>query len=79
MARNVLGGGMAYIAPDYGANGVRPTIEMTEGETLNITLKNELSSDLSLHVHGVHYNQDSDGTRRHSSYPRHRSTARPLR
>ena|GEM_PF-4859745 len=67
IARNVEGGALAYVAPDYGANGVRPTIEMTEGETLNITLKNELKDDVSLHVHGVHYNQDSDGTRHSNS------------
>jgi hypothetical protein len=69
IARNVEGG-MAYIAPDFGANGVRPTIEMTEGETLNITLKNELSTDVSLHVHGVHYKLDSDGTRHSNSFVR---------
>jgi FtsP/CotA-like multicopper oxidase with cupredoxin domain len=60
-------GSLAYVAPDFGANGVRPTIEMAEGETLDITLKNELSSDVSLHVHGVHYKQDSDGTRHSNS------------
>jgi FtsP/CotA-like multicopper oxidase with cupredoxin domain len=41
---------------------------MQEGETLNITLKNELTSDVSLHVHGVHYNIDSDGTRHSNSF-----------
>jgi hypothetical protein len=38
VAQTLPDGSMAYIAPEYGANGVRPTIEMTEGETLNITL-----------------------------------------
>ena len=68
IAKNPGDGSMAYIAPDYGVNGVRPTIEMTEGEVLNITLKNELSVDVSLHVHGVHYNIDSDGTRHSNSF-----------
>ena len=68
IAKNPGDGSMAYIAPDYGVNGVRPTIEMTEGEVLNITLKNELSADVSLHVHGVHYNLDSDGTRHSNSF-----------
>jgi manganese oxidase len=68
IARTLGDGSMAYVAPDFGVNGVRPVIEMTEGETLNITLKNELSADVSLHVHGVHYNQDSDGTRHSNSF-----------
>jgi hypothetical protein len=63
IARTLLDGSLAYVAPDYAPNGTRPTIEMTEGEVLNITLKNELASDVSLHVHGVHYSIDSDGTR----------------
>ena len=70
IAKSLPDGSMAYVAPDYGANGVRPTIEMAEGETLNITLKNELNANVSLHVHGVHYNQDSDGTRHSNSFVR---------
>jgi hypothetical protein len=67
-ARKLSDGSMAFVAPDFGNNGVRPTIEMTEGETLNITVKNELGADVSLHVHGVHYNLDSDGTRHSNSF-----------
>jgi hypothetical protein len=67
VARKLPDGSMAYVAPEFGANGVRPIIEMTEGETLDITVKNELSADVSLHVHGVHYNPDSDGTRHSNS------------
>jgi hypothetical protein len=70
IARKLSDGSLAYVAPDYGANGLRPTIEMSEGETLNITLKNELTTDVSLHVHGVHYNLDSDGTRHSNSFVR---------
>jgi FtsP/CotA-like multicopper oxidase with cupredoxin domain len=70
IARTLSDGALAYVAPDFGNNGVRPTIEMTEGETLNITLRNELSSDVSLHVHGVKYDQQSDGTRHSNSFVR---------
>ena len=67
VARKLPDGSMAYVAPEFGQNGVRPTIEMNEGETLDITVKNELGADVSLHVHGVHYNPDSDGTRHSNS------------
>jgi hypothetical protein len=70
VAQTLPDGSMAYVAPEYGTNGVRPTIEMTEGETLNITLKNQLGADVSLHVHGVHYSPDSDGTRHSNSFVR---------
>jgi manganese oxidase len=70
IAKNPGDGSMAYVAPDFGPLGVRPTIEMFEGETLNITLKNELNVDVSLHVHGVDYSQDSDGTRHSGSFVR---------
>lgn len=42
-----------------------PTIVMTEGDTAQVTLKHGIkgSSDpVSLHVHGVHFDIDSDGT-----------------
>lgn len=68
VAKTLDDGTLAFVAPDYGANGIRPIIEMTEGETLNITLKNQLGVDVSLHVHGVHYNLDSDGTRHSNSF-----------
>ena len=68
VAQTLPDGSMAYVAPEFGANGVRPTIEMAEGETLNITLSNQLGSDVSLHAHGVHYNPDSDGTRHSNSF-----------
>jgi FtsP/CotA-like multicopper oxidase with cupredoxin domain len=68
VARQMPDGSLAYVAPDYGAKGVRPTIEMMEGETLNITLKNELPFDVSLHVHGVLYSITSDGTRHSDTF-----------
>ncbi len=70
IARRLDDNSMAYVAPEYGPDGTRPTIEMTEGETLNITLINALDSDVSLHVHGVLYNPDSDGTRQSNSFVR---------
>jgi FtsP/CotA-like multicopper oxidase with cupredoxin domain len=39
-----------------------PTIEMTEGDCLQITLVNDTAKKLSLHAHGVHYTVRSDGT-----------------
>ena len=67
VAQTMPDGSLAYVAPDYGPLGIRPVIEMTEGETLNITLKNQLTADVSLHVHGVMY---SDGTRHSNSFVR---------
>ncbi|RKN06302.1 multicopper oxidase domain-containing protein [Streptomyces radicis] len=40
-----------------------PLLEMYEGDTLQIDLVNNLDVDVSLHVHGVDYAIDSDGTR----------------
>jgi FtsP/CotA-like multicopper oxidase with cupredoxin domain len=40
-----------------------PLIEMVEGETLEIELVNNLDVTASLHVHGVDYDNASDGTR----------------
>ncbi len=59
-----------------------PTIEMTEGETLAITLHNQVPAatlealrtdpetpiGVSLHVHGVRYRRESDGTVHTGSY-----------
>ncbi|MGH2774625.1 MAG: multicopper oxidase domain-containing protein [Actinomycetota bacterium] len=40
-----------------------PTIEMTEGECIAVTLKNRSNEKASLHAHGVDYTTASDGTR----------------
>ena len=45
-----------------------PTIEIYEGDDVEITLINELDVDVSVHVHGVHYKIDSDGTRHTRSF-----------
>ena len=39
-----------------------PTIEMTEGECIQITLVNDTKRKLGLHAHGVAYTTASDGT-----------------
>ncbi len=39
-----------------------PTIEMTEGECLQVTLVNDTNKRLSMHAHGVAYTVASDGT-----------------
>jgi manganese oxidase len=44
-----------------------PTIEMTEGDCLQVTLVNDTSNQLSMHAHGVDYTVASDGTPLNSS------------
>jgi FtsP/CotA-like multicopper oxidase with cupredoxin domain len=39
-----------------------PTIEMTEGDCLQVTLVNDTGKRLSMHAHGVDYTVASDGT-----------------
>ena len=45
-----------------------PTIELYEGDEVELTLVNQLDVDVSVHVHGVHYKIDSDGTRHTRSF-----------
>lgn len=63
----------ADITPQYSAIATipGPTIVLTEGDTVKLTLLNEITGDasvegiskqVSVHVHGVHYNILSDGT-----------------
>jgi manganese oxidase len=44
-----------------------PTIEMTEGQCIAITLVNDTDLRVSLHAHGAHYTPASDGTVHNSS------------
>jgi FtsP/CotA-like multicopper oxidase with cupredoxin domain len=44
-----------------------PTLEMSEGECLAVTLVNDADKRLSLHAHGVNYTVASDGTPLNSS------------
>src|SRR5687768_4048678 len=39
-----------------------PTLEMTEGECIQVTLVNDTDKKLSMHAHGVAYTVASDGT-----------------
>jgi len=39
-----------------------PTLEMTEGQCLHVTLVNDTDQKLSMHAHGVAYSVASDGT-----------------
>src|SRR5688572_32436323 len=39
-----------------------PTIEMTEGDCIHVTLVNDTDRKLSMHSHGVAYTVASDGT-----------------
>ncbi|MBA2313587.1 MAG: multicopper oxidase domain-containing protein [Actinobacteria bacterium] len=43
-----------------------PTLEMTEGECLAVTLRNGTTKRVSMHSHGVDYTVASDGTRLNS-------------
>jgi len=63
---------VARRAPDasltYNGTVPGPTIEIYEGDEVEVTLINELDVDASVHVHGVHYKIDSDGTRHTQSF-----------
>ncbi|MEV4316249.1 multicopper oxidase domain-containing protein [Actinocrispum sp. NPDC049592] len=45
-----------------------PTLEMYEGDTLEITLVNKTDKRLSIHPHGVDYSTDSDGSPFNASF-----------
>jgi FtsP/CotA-like multicopper oxidase with cupredoxin domain len=63
---------VAQRAPDgsltYNGTVPGPTIEIYEGDEVELTLINQLDVDVSVHVHGVHYKIDSDGTRHTHSF-----------
>jgi hypothetical protein len=43
-----------------------PTIVITEGDTVDLTIENDIGEGMvSVHVHGVHYDIESDGTLEH--------------
>jgi hypothetical protein len=43
-----------------------PTIVITEGDTVDLTIENDIGDGMvSVHVHGVHYDIESDGTLQH--------------
>ncbi|MEV0566628.1 multicopper oxidase domain-containing protein [Dactylosporangium sp. NPDC050588] len=45
-----------------------PTLEMYEGDTLEVTLVNTTNQRLSIHPHGVDYSTESDGSPLHASF-----------
>jgi len=44
-----------------------PTLEMTEGDCIAVTLVNDTDVRVSMHAHGVHYTPASDGTPHNNS------------
>jgi len=63
---------IAQRAPDgsltYNEMTPDPTVDIYEGDEVEVTLVNQLDVDVSVHVHGVHYRIDSDGTRHTGSF-----------
>ena len=61
-AKNMRGGRIGYGLTEGRASIPGPTLEMTEGECLQVTLVNNADRRLSIHAHGVAYTVASDGT-----------------
>lgn len=57
-----VGDGFGYGLKPGEATIPGPTLEMYEGEQLEVTLVNTTKQRVSLHAHGVDYDVDSDGT-----------------
>ncbi len=57
-----VGDGYGYGLAPGKASIPGPTLQMYEGEKLEVTLVNSTNRRLSIHVHGVDYDVDSDGT-----------------
>lgn len=53
--------GVTVKAITYNGQVPGPTIRVTEGDTLRVTLKNELSKATSIHWHGLHVPNNMDG------------------
>jgi FtsP/CotA-like multicopper oxidase with cupredoxin domain len=53
--------GLTVEAVTYNGTVPGPTIRATEGDTLKVTVKNELDQDTSIHWHGLHIPNDMDG------------------
>jgi FtsP/CotA-like multicopper oxidase with cupredoxin domain len=60
-ARWELAPGVSVMAITYNDTVPGPTIVVTEGDTLRVTIKNELDQDTSIHWHGVHVPNAMDG------------------
>ena len=62
-AENLKNGQIGYgRTEEIGARSPDPTIQMTEGDCLQINLVNDTDERLSFHPHGVDYTVASDGT-----------------
>jgi manganese oxidase len=53
--------GISVPAITYNGQVPGPLIRVTEGDTLRVTIKNELSKDTAIHWHGLHVPNDMDG------------------
>lgn len=53
--------GVVVRAVSYNGQVPGPTIRVTEGDTLRVTLRNELDQSTSIHWHGLHVPNDMDG------------------
>jgi len=62
-AEKLRGDRIGYGRTPKAASVPGPTLEMTEGECLAVTLVNHTVRRLSMHAHGVDYTVASDGTR----------------
>ena len=61
-AKRLKNGRIGYGRTPGTARVPGPTIQMTEGECLQVTLVNDTDKRLSMHAHGVDYSPASDGT-----------------
>lgn len=61
-AENLGGGRIGYGRTPGSAKIPGPTLEMTEGDCLQVTLVNDTDVKLGMHAHGVAYTVASDGT-----------------
>lgn len=66
-AKNLGGRRIGYGLTPGSASIPGPTLEMTEGDCLQVTLVNDTDRKLSTHYHGVDYTVASDGTPLNSS------------
>jgi manganese oxidase len=53
--------GVAVQAVTYNGSVPGPTLRVTEGDTVRVTLRNELNQDTSIHWHGLHVPAAMDG------------------
>jgi FtsP/CotA-like multicopper oxidase with cupredoxin domain len=67
-AEALPGGLVGYGLAPGGATVPGPTLEIWEGDTLEIDLVNNTDQRLSIHPHGVHYSVDSDGSPLNDSF-----------